>query len=118
MNFYPTNPQSEPYTVNKFLQGPGKVLAIEPTIDTEEFGTYRMITNNKDHDTRFIKLRDLQTYLMKEKEKNQTMISSLRIFGKYIEVIGSQPTSIPTNNLVKQLESQVKNQMTPSQPKK
>ena len=46
---------------------------------------------------------------MKEKEKNPTMISSLERFGKYIEVNDSQPTSVPTNELVKQLELQVKN---------
>ena len=77
-----------------------------------------MITNNKDHGTTYIKLRELQTCLMKVKDTNPLMISSLRIFGNYIEVIGSQPTSVPTNDLVKQLESQVKNQMTPTQPKK
>ena len=43
------------------------------------------------------------------------MISSLERFGKYIEVNGSQPTSVPTNDLVKQLELQVKNRMPPTQ---
>ena len=94
------------------------MIAIEPTIDTEDCGTYRMITNNKEYDTTFNKLREPQTCLMKEKNKNPSMISSHRIFGKYIEVIGSQLTSIPTNDLVEQLESQVKNQMTLTQPKK
>ena len=62
-----------------------------------------MITNNKGHDITFNKLRVLQTYLMKEKEKNPTMISSLERFGKYIEVNGSPPTSDLTNDLVQQL---------------
>ena len=118
VNFHPANTWSKPYVVTKFLQGPGKVLTIEPTIDTAECGTYQMIMNNKDCDTTYNKLRELQTYLMKEKDTNPPMISSLRIFRNYIEVIGSQPTSVPTNDLVKLLESQVKNQMTPTQPKK
>ena len=65
--------------------------------------------------TTYNKLRVLQMYIMKEKEKNPTMISSLERFGKYIEVNGSQPTSVPTNDLVKQLKLQVKNRMTPTQ---
>ena len=45
INFHPDNPQSFPLTVKTFLHGPGKVLEIEPTIDTEEHGTYRMLIN-------------------------------------------------------------------------
>ena len=43
LHFLPDNPTSVPIIVKKFLQGPGKVLAIEPTIDTEGSGTYRWI---------------------------------------------------------------------------
>ena len=42
---------SIPTTVTKFLHAQGKVLAIEPTIDTKEFGTYRLITYNEDYET-------------------------------------------------------------------
>ena len=35
VNFHHKHPQSVSLTVGKFLQGPGKVLAIEPTIDTK-----------------------------------------------------------------------------------
>ena len=53
--------QSVPTPVTKFLHGQGKVRAIEPTIDTKEYGTYRLITNNKDYETTNTKLRELQT---------------------------------------------------------
>ena len=56
VNFHPKHPQSVSLTVEKFLQGPGKVLAIEPTIDTEESGMYQLITNNKDHEIAIKKL--------------------------------------------------------------
>ena len=46
VNFHPNNPQSVPLTVKKFLHGLGKVLEIEPTINTEEHGTYRMFTTD------------------------------------------------------------------------
>ena len=49
MNFVQKNPNSVSITVRKFLQGPGKVLAIEQTIDTEESGKYLLIISNKDH---------------------------------------------------------------------
>ena len=107
--------QSIPTTVTKFLHGQGKVLAIEPTIDTKESGTYRLITNNKDHDITIKKLRELQTYLMKEKETNPTMITSFERFGTYIEVNGSPPINDSTNDLVERLELQVKNLMDPTQ---
>ena len=81
VNFHPKHPQSVSLTVKKFLQGPGKVLAIEPTIDTEESGTYRLITTNKDHDNTIKKLRELQIYLMKEKDTSPTMLSSFERFG-------------------------------------
>ena len=107
--------ESVSITVKKFLQGQGKVLAIEPTIDTEDSGTYRLITYNKDHDVTINKLGVLQTHLMKEKKTNPTMITSFERFGKYIEVNGSPPTSDPTNDLVERLELQIKNLMTPTQ---
>ena len=107
--------QSIPITVTKFLQGQGKVLAIEPTIDTEESGTYRLITNNKDHDITIKKLRELQTYLMKEKETNPTMTTSFERFGTYIEVNGRQPINDSTSDLVERLELQIKNSMDPTQ---
>ena len=118
IHFHPANTRSKPYEVTKFLQGPGKVLEIELTIDIEECGTYRLLTNDKDHDTTYNKLRELQTCLMKVKDTNPSMISSFRIYGNHIEVIGNQSTSAPTNDLVKQLESQVKNHTTPTQPRK
>ena len=97
------HPQSVPIIVKKILQGQGEVLAIEPTIDSEESGTYLLITNNKDHDITIKKLRVLRMYLMKEKETNPTMITSFKQFGTYIEVNGSPPTSDPTNDLVERL---------------
>ena len=118
INFHPTDTRSKPYEVTKFLQGPGKVLEIEPTIDTKECGTYQLLTTDKDPDTTYNKLKELQTCLMKVKDTNQSMISSFKRFGNYIEVIGNQPTSAPTNDLVKQLELQVNNQTNPTQPRK
>ena len=115
MNFHPKNPQSVPLTVKKFLHGPGKVLEIEPTIDTEEHGTYRMLTTDKNHDITYNKLKELQTCLMKVKDTNQWMITSVERFGSYIEVIGNQSTNNQTNDLVSQLELQVNNQTSPSQ---
>ena len=53
VNFHPNNPQSVPLTVKMFLHGPGKVLEIEPTIDTEEHGTYHMFTTDTNHDIRY-----------------------------------------------------------------
>ena len=49
VNFHLDNLTSVPLTVRKFLQGPGKVLAVEQTINTEGSGTYHLIINNKDH---------------------------------------------------------------------
>ena len=101
INFHPADTRSKPYKVTKFLQGLGKVLEIEPTIDTEECGTYRMLTTDKDYDTTYNKLKELQTCLMKVKDTNPSIISSFRIFRNYIEVIGYQTTSAPTNDLLK-----------------
>ena len=50
LSFLPDNPTSVPITVKRFFQGPGKYLAIEPTIDTEGSGTFCLIINNKDND--------------------------------------------------------------------
>ena len=107
--------QSIPITVTKFLHGKGKVLAIEPTIDTKESGTYRLITNNKGYETTITKLGELQTHLMNEKETNTTMITSFKRFGKYIEVNGSQPINDSTSDLVERLELQIKNSIDPTQ---
>ena len=52
---------------------------------------------------------------MKEKETNPTMIISFERFRTYIKVNDSPPTSDLTNNLVEQLELQVKNLMAPIQ---
>ena len=99
-----------------FLHGPGKVLEIEPTIDTEDHGTYRMITTDSNHDTTLKKLNKLLTCLMKVKETNQSMITSVERFGSYVEVIGNQVINNQTNDLVSQLELQVNNQTSRSQP--
>ena len=109
------HPQSVPGTVKKFLQGPGKVLAIEPTINTEESGTYKLITTNKDHDNTSKKLRELQMYLTKEKDTSPTIISSFGRFGAYLEVNGSPPTGDSMSNQVEKLESQVKDLSVPTQ---
>ena len=116
INFHPDNPQSVPFTVKTFLHGPGRVLEIEPTIDTEEHGTYRMLTTNSNHDTTLKKLNELVTCLMKVKETNQSMTTSAEKFGGYIEVLGNQVTNNQTNDLVRQLEVQVNNQTSRSQP--
>ena len=39
VKFHPKHPQSVSLTVKKILQGPERVQANEPTIDTEESGT-------------------------------------------------------------------------------
>ena len=118
INFHLADTRSNPYEVTKFLQGPGKVLEIEPTIDTEERGTYQMLTTDKNHDITYNKLKELQTCLMTVKDTDPLMIASFKRFGNYIEVIGNQSTSVPTNDPVRQLESQVNNQMSPTQPRK
>ena len=115
VNFHPKHPQSVSQTVKTFLQGPGKVLAIELTIDTEESGTYRLITNNKDHDIAIKKLRELQIYLMKEKDTSPTMISSFERFGAYLEVNGRPLIGDSTSDQVERLESQVKDLFVPTQ---
>ena len=99
INFHPADTRSKPYEVIKFLHGLGKVLEIEPTIDTEERGTYRMLT--KDHDITYNKLKELQTCLMTVKDTNPSMIASFKRFGNYIEVIGNQSTSDSANDLVR-----------------
>ena len=109
------HPQSVPVTVKKFLQGLGKVLAIEPTIDTEESGTYQLITNNKDHDIAIKKLGELQLHLTKEKGKIPTIISSFESVGSYPEVNGRPPIGDSMSDQVERLESQVKELFVPPQ---
>ena len=113
VNFHRKNPQSVPLTVKRFLQGPGKVLAIEPTVDTEGSRTQRLITNNKDHDIAIKKLGDLQIYIMKEKDTSPTMISSFERFGSYPEVNGRPPIGASMSDQVERLESQVKELCVP-----
>ena len=91
VNFYPNNPKPVSLTVKQFLQGPEKVLAIEPTIDTEGSGMYRLIINNKDHDLAIKKIGELQLQLMKIKDTLPTMISSFKRFGLFPEVNGGPP---------------------------
>ena len=52
---------------------------------------------------------------MKIKDTNQSMITSFKRFGSYIEVIGNQSNNNQTNDLVSQLDLQVNNQTSPSQ---
>ena len=118
INFHLIDTRSKSYEVIKFLHGPGKVLEIEPTIDTGKCGRYCMLTTDKNHDITYSKLKELQTCLMMVKDTNKSMIESFKIFGNYIEVVGNQSTSTPTNDLVSQLESQVNNQASPTQPRK
>ena len=115
VNFHPKNPQPVPLTVKKFLQRPGKVLAIEPTIDTEESGTYQLITNNNGHDIAIKKLGELQIYLMKETDTSPTMISSFERFRLYLEVNGRPPIGASMSDQVERLESQVKELFVPPQ---
>ena len=88
VNFFQNNPKSVPITVRKFLQGPGKVLAIEQTIDTEGSGKYLLIISNKDHSHSIKKIGELLVHLMKEKDTLPTMISSLARFLSYPEMNG------------------------------
>ena len=76
-----------------------------------------MFTTDTNHDITYKKLKELQTCLMKVKDTNQSMITSVERFGSYIEVIGNQATNNQTNDLVSQLELQVNNQTSPSQPR-
>ena len=80
VNFAKHIPNSVPTSIRKFLYGPGKVLAIEPTSDTEDLGTYILIVSNKDYSHTFKKLGELLAYLDKEKDTLPTMISSLARF--------------------------------------
>ena len=102
-----------PITVRKFLQGPGKVLAIEQTIDTEGSGKYRLIINNKDHAHSIKKIGELLVQLMKAKDTLPTMISSLARFLSYPEMNGGPPITASLSDQVAALELQVASQFVP-----
>ena len=110
VNFLQNNPKSVPITVRKFLQGPGKVLAIEQTIDTEESGKYLLIISNKDHSHSIKKIGELLVQLMKAKDTLLTMISSLARFLSYLEMNVGPPITAPLSDQVAALELQVTSQ--------
>ena len=113
LNFLPDNPSSVPITVKQFLQGSEKILAIEPTINTEGSGTYCLIINNKDHDIAIKKIGKLQLQLIKAKDTSPTMISSLAWFQSYLEVNGGPPINASLSDQVVRLELQVKAHFSP-----
>ena len=71
VNFVQNSPNSVSTTVRKFLRGPGKVLAIGQTINTEDLGKYILIVNNKNHPNTIKKIGELLAYLKKEKIHSQ-----------------------------------------------
>ena len=93
-----------PITVRKFLQGPGKVLAIEQTIDTEDLGKYILIVSNKDHSHTIKKIGELLAHLKKEKDTLPTMRSSLAKFKSYPEMNGGPPITESLSDQVAALE--------------
>ena len=93
MNFAQHIPNSVPTTVRKFLHGPGKVLAIEQTIDTEDLGKYILLVSNKDRPHTIKKIGELLAYLNKEKDTLPTMKSSLEKFNSYPEMNGGPPVN-------------------------
>ena len=68
INFQPLVENSQSITIRKFLTTIGRVVAIEPTSDTEELGKYIMIVKNKDYDHAKRKFDDILEYVYKEKD--------------------------------------------------
>ena len=113
VNFVQNNPKSVPITIRKFLQGPGKVLAIEQTINTEESGKHLLIISNKDHSHSIKKIGELLVHLMKEKDTLPTIISSLARFLSYPEMNGRPPITVSLSDQVAALKLQVASQFVP-----
>ena len=100
-------------TARKFLQGPGKVLAIEQTINKEEPGKYLLIISNKDHSHSIKKIGELLVQLMKAKDTLPIMISSITKFLLYPELDGGPPITASLSDQVAVLELQVASQFVP-----
>ena len=66
MNFAKSTTQSMLILIRKFLYGQGKILAIEPTSDTEILEKYIMIVNNNNYSHASKKIAELMTYMYGE----------------------------------------------------
>ena len=113
VNFVQNNPNSVPTTVRKFLQGPGKVLAIEHTINTEDLRKYILIISNKDHPHTIKKIGELLAHLKKEKDTLPTIRSSLAKFKSYPEMNGGLPITESLSDQVAALELNLASQPVP-----
>ena len=88
VHFVQNNPKSVPVTVRKFLQKPGKVLAIANYQFRRILKVSLLIISNKDHSNSLKKIGELLVHLMKAKDTLPTMISSLSRFLSYLEMNG------------------------------
>ena len=113
VNFAKHIPNSVPATIRKFLHGPGKGLAIEQTIDTEDLGKYILLVSNKDHSHISKKIGELLAYLNKEKYSFSTMISSLEKFNSYPEMNGGPPITESLSAQITALELELASQPVP-----
>ena len=99
-------------SIRKFLYGPGKVLAIKQTVDTEDFGKYIVIVNNKDHPHTIKKIEELLAYLNMEKDTLPTMKLSLAKFNSYPEMSNGPPITESLSAQVAALELELASQLT------
>ena len=114
VNFAKHTPNSSvPISIRKFLYGPRKVLAIEPTSDLEDLGKYILIVSNKNYSHKSKKLEELLAYLDKEKETIPTMILSLEKFNSYPEMNGGSPVTESLRAKVAALELELASQSVP-----
>ena len=113
VNFAKYTPNSMLISIRKFLYGPGKVLAIEPTSDMEDTERYILIVSNNDYSHTSKKLEELLAYLDKEKDTLPTMISSLEKFNSYPEMNGGSPVTESLRAKVAALELELASQSVP-----
>ena len=110
VNFQPMRENSQSLTIGKFRATIGRILAIEPTSDSEDLGKYIFIVNNKDYEYAKMKFDDVLKYVYEEKDTLATMKSSHERFGAYPEVNGGSPVDGTLNDTIATLNAELAEQ--------
>ena len=113
VNFAKNTKNSKSILIRQFLYGLCKVLAIEPTSDTEDLGKWILIVHNDNYSDATNKLDKLIAYLYKEKFTLPTMISSFEQFHMYPEMNGGMPVDNTTRAKVAALNLELASQPVP-----